>query len=273
MGMNILALAKDQAEKEAVVEYAQKVCTEDDHVILLHIVNVAGDIPTTKNGRVLEVCTEFDLSPYHQKKAENEAWVQNVSELPIIDHAEVIIGHRKAILKDHIEKKDIDLIITATEHSSESLDLIRKTKAGLIKNELNVPVLTFKCDRSKEEIKDIAIVSDFENPEAYDLKALKAIADRSDAKISLYSFSKDMHGEEELKTRMKAFSDTHGLEAPNFMVVAANDKKKTAQDLMMSFPLQLMVVLDIQRTGIKKILQGDLESDILNHTLIPILAY
>jgi len=37
--------------------------------------------------------------------------------------------------------------------------------------------------------------------------------------------------------------------------------------------MELMVLMDIRREGINKILKGDLEKDILNHNLIPILAY
>ena len=57
------------------------------------------------------------------------------------------------------------------------------------------------------------------------------------------------------------------------IIIKSKNKEKSASELLLNYPMQLMVVLDIHRIGLSKILKGNLEKYIMNHNLIPILAY
>lgn len=270
--MNVLAIVRSEEELKSVVDYAGKVTAKGDELHLVNIIHVHGDIPTTREGLVLDDCSEFDLSPYLKEKSEHELWMRSAfdSEIPI--HRKVVVGDREKILTEYVAKNDIDLIITTTEQTTEALDIIRKTKADRLRRQLNLPVLAFKCDRSKEEIRNIAIVSDFSESDEYMMTIPKHIAQMENSIITLYSFCADPSEFGNTEQRMDNFILKHGLQGAEKVMLEAKNKEKSAQDLLMQYPIQLMVIMDFKRTGLKKLLKGDLESDMLNHTLVPILA-
>jgi hypothetical protein len=105
------------------------------------------------------------------------------------------------------------------------------------------------------------------------LSAVRRIQEHNGSTVSLYGFCGDLSGSDEMKERMQNFASHHGLDVTDMVVIEANNKERSAQDLLMRYSIQLMVVLDIQRHGVARVLKGDLETDILNHTLVPILAY
>jgi hypothetical protein len=270
--MKILALVHNATDLDDISDYVTKISSAQDSVCLLNIIPVHGDIPTKMNGQVLDMCTEFDLSMYYNEKRENEAWMKKTT-LTSVCESHSVIGSRLPIITDYVKNHEIDVILTNTEATNELRDFFKKTKAGRIFDEMDVPVLAFKCERINDQVKDIAILSDFNDPAAYNLEIVKNLAQKSAANITLFGFSDSSSAEEMLEQKMETFLESHGLENCKKVILPSNNKAKSTQELLFEYPINLLVLLDINRIGMKKILKGDLASDILNHTLVPILAY
>ncbi|MEY3199552.1 MAG: hypothetical protein RJA13_1510 [Bacteroidota bacterium] len=66
--MKILILAKLDQQDEIVQNFANNVCMEDVEIDLLNIVQIPSEIPLKMNGEVIDVCTEYDLTKYYEKK-------------------------------------------------------------------------------------------------------------------------------------------------------------------------------------------------------------
>lgn len=270
--MKVLALVQNPSDLEDITDYVHKISSTGDQVCLLNIVKVHGDIPTKMNGQVLDMCTEFDLGMYHNERREHEIWMKETTITNICEiHA--VIGNRVAIITDYVKNHDIDLILTSTEASNDLRDIFKKTKAGTIFDEFNVPVLAFKCERIKDKVEEIAILSDFNNPSAYDLEIVKSISNKSSANITLFGFGDSTSAYEMLDQKMDSFIQSHDLGQVKKVILETNNKAQSTQDLLFEYPINLLVLLDINRIGMKIIFKGDLASDILNHTLVPILAY
>lgn len=271
--MRVLLLINAEEELERSVSYATRISAATDEIHCLAIIPVSGDIPTQRNGQVLDVCTEFDLGPMQAEKAEME---QRLALLDMPDSwksSQVLIGNRAGIISDQVASLSPDILLSATELSSQASDLFRHTHASELRKRFELPVMTYKCDRSKEAIHDIALISDYSPAAEIDIHLVRHIAATTGAHVSTYGFVAEEDDIDMMKARMNTFIAQHGLGEASPVVIVAKDKEKGAKDLLMSYPIQLMVLVDLHREGIRSLLKGDLESDILDHTAIPILAY
>ncbi|MBT8195867.1 MAG: hypothetical protein KJO64_05535 [Bacteroidia bacterium] len=272
--MNILALVRTKEDLTTITDYAKKVASDGDSIHILNIVNVSGNIPTKKDtGEIIDGCTEFDVSQYYNERRDNENWLKTADLGNYNSSVQAIVGSRYTILKNQEASLNIDLVITTTTQSSDTQDFFKYTTAGIVHDKLNVPVLALKCDRSKEDINDIAIVSDFTQTDLEDLSVLKHIASKSNASFTLYAFSMDKESDFELNERMDKFVQRQDLKNTKNVIIHTQSKERSASEMLMEYPIQLMVVLDIHRVGFSKIIKGSLEKDIMNRNLIPILAY
>lgn len=271
--MNILALVRNAVDLESVIDYLVRISPDTHAYHILNVINTPGDIPTKQNGEVLDQCTEFDLTPYHLERSRNKQWLEaGLASYPDVKFT-VAVGNQYALLADHIRSGKVDMVLTSTELTDEREDLLSLTKAELLHRELTIPVLAFKCDRSEREINHIAVISDYLNPEQHDLSAFRSILQHTQAELGLYGFYQGDTGESELADRMDSFAAVHGLNKARKVMINASNKEKSVQRLVVEHAIDLLVVLDIQRHGMDRVLRGDLETDILNHTLVPILAY
>lgn len=271
--MNILALVRDSGNLTKVVNYADKILAAGDSLFVLNIINVPGDIPTKPSGEVLDFCTEFDLSPFLNEQKQNEEWLSQVSVPEITVKTESAVGNQYSILKDRIDTNRIELVITSSAQTTEILDLIKKTKAGILHDQYNVPVLAFKEDSRCDGINSIGIVSDFENPSDFDLTVLRKIIQNTGGKCRQFAFCEDMSVTDALQKRMVEFSEYHQLGSLPNEVIKTEDKEYSVQELVKDSEIDMLVILDIHRHGLKRALRGDLESDLLNHTCTLILSY
>jgi hypothetical protein len=270
--MKILALIRNPEELPQVEAYAQRVSGDDDLIHFAHLISVPGEVPTKKNGEVLDDCTEFDLTQYYNEAAMARRWMASGLQLENATHS-VHIGRVEHMAKALVYEHEAHVILTSTEFTSESGDFFKESRGGLLLQNLDIPVLTFKCDRSKEHIETIAIVSDFRDEELMDLHVVKQIRENNGAKVVLHAFCENETEREEMESRMKAFTNEYGMGTTELIITATEDKEQAVADLIMEHRIQLMVVTDIHRKGLKRIIKGSLEKDILNHTLVPILAY
>jgi hypothetical protein len=259
-------------ELEQSMTYTQRMASAEDEVHLLAVVPASGDIPTKKNGQIVDGCTEFDLSPLFADQFKYEKTIDQMGVSKHLAKAEVLIGDRLAIITDKIASFKPELIIMGTELSSDGMDFFSKTKAGLMKETFDVPLLTYKCENCCESLQDIAILSDYEHDEAKDVHLVKEIAQRTKARITLFGFVKEASQREDLLSRMRRFSTRYELGEVSMEVIVSSTKEKSARALLAEKPIQLMVITDINRKGFKSLVKGNLEMDILNHTAIPILA-
>jgi hypothetical protein len=254
------------------ITYTQRMASPEDEVHLLAVVPASGDIPTKKNGQIVDGCTEFDLSPLFADQFKYEKTIDEMGVSDSFAKAEVLIGNRVAIITDKISSFKPDLVIMGTELSTDAKDLFSKTKAGLMKETFDVPLLTYKCENCCETIQDIALLSDFDQVEKKDIHLVKELAKRTGARITLYGFAPDETQTLALLSKMDQFAEKYDLGKVSKEVVLTTSKEKSTQELLMQRPLQLMVITGLNRKGLKSIFKGNLEMDILNHTAIPILA-
>ncbi len=270
--MRILMMINAPGELEQSITYTQRLTTEQDEVHLFAVVPSSGEVPTKKNGQIMDGCTEFDLSHLFADQFSYERTIDAMGGHKIFSKTEVLIGNRVAIITDKIETFKPDLIVMGTELSSDSKDFFSKTRAGLMKETFNVPLLTYKSENCCEAMQDIALLSDYEQEEEKNVPLVKELSKRTGAQITLYGFVQEETRKEILLSKMEHFAEKYALGPVHMEVIVSSTKEKSARALLSDMSIQLMVITDINRKGLKSLVKGNLEMDILNHTAIPILA-
>ena len=141
------------------------------------------------------------------------------------------------------------------------------------RHEGDAPKIPFKGRPTFLEItKDIALLSDYEQEEEKNVPLVKELSKRTGAQITLYGFVQEETQKEILLSKMEHFTEKYALGPVHMEVIVSSTKEKSARALLSDKSIQLMVITDINRKGLKSLVKGNLEMDILNHTAIPILA-
>ena len=272
--MNILLLLKNDDRDQFITDYTEKKLTAlGVKIHLLNTINVSGDIPVQPNGKVLDFCTEFDLSGYLKEAKTNEKYLKTIADERIVERHS-IPGNSMAIIAHYVRENKIDVVIGGAHATSAMEDIFVNTFASRVLEHINVPYLTLKCDQSYSELKRIAIFRDFKNPKRENLKLVQQLAAENNSKVYLVKIktADELLDTEKLLEQMANFSRLNGIEAQCEIVIS--DNKETAiKAFVEEKEIDLIALGHFKEKGLLTFMAGDVKTDIVNHIYSPILIY
>lgn len=273
---NVLLLAKMDEKDEFLLHYAANIFKENDTTLhILNVVTVGGDIPLQMNGEVMENCTEFDLSGYEEEAKEHLKTLEaySVNDLKIERYSKV--GDGMQIIKHFIEEKGIELVLSGAHLSNKMEDIFSVTFASKLMQEVDIPLITLKCDRGNAPVDNIGILWPYDDEEAENLSLVKLLQESFDSKLTLFKIntSSEKHTLEEIIEHMQSFCDNNQLSNCNFQFIEANDEIDATKQMINNYHIDLLALGHIKRSAAGTFFKGELKTDILNHVLIPIYIY
>lgn len=273
---NVLLLAKLDEKDEFLLHYAANIFKEKDTTLhILNVVTVPGDIPLQMNGEVLENCTEFDLSEYQKEASEHLKMLESysVNDLKIETYSKV--GNGLQIIKHCIEDKQIELVLSGAHVSNAIEDIFSATFASRLMQEIDIPLLTLKCDRGNAPVEHIGILWAFEEQAEKNLTLVKTLQERFDSKLTLFKINTASENQTlvEIKEKMQRFCDNNQLKNCNFQFIEADDELDATQQMVNKYNLDFLALGHVKRSVAGTLFKGELKTDILNHLMIPIYIY
>ncbi|MFT5823368.1 MAG: hypothetical protein ACI8ZM_004629 [Crocinitomix sp.] len=272
--MNLLILIKNNGLDQSIVNFTTSLFKIDGVAIyLLNIVPINGEVPTQMNGRVLPVCTEFDLSE-HIKQTELNWNYLNTIEHKTIAKRDAFAGNKIRIIQDYIIQNKIDLIIGGAHKTTAMEDVFVKTFASKAIENTNIPYFTIKCNRDNFTPKKIALIGDFINAETEDLESLKKIAEMHNSQITLTKIwtDSDKRSKEAIEKVMNSYAIQNNLNVTN-QIVKSRDKESGLALLEKDHETDLIVMPRSHKKTFFKLLGHTEQTDIINHIYAPILIY
>lgn len=276
--MNILALHKMGEIDAHVKSFASKLHSGlGGNLLALNVVSVPGEIPLKENGQVLDFCTEFDLSAYHNKAKDNQASIKNA--YINMNNVEVhsLVGNPHRIIRSFASEKDVDLIVSGAHETTVFEDVFTHSFVHELMETSGKPLLSLKCDRSEMVMDKIMIVGEFKRAITEDLDVIKSLISAFDLELLLARINTDKNNasEEDIIREMTSYVSMNKLEAKNveFVVAEAETAFDGVQFLISKHNPCISAFKQHAKNKEYSMLNGQLEANILNHIAAPILIY
>lgn len=255
---------------------AAKVATYlNAEIHFLHVVNLPSHILLNEDGSLFED-GDFDTTIPKQKMKEAQekmpSWIATYAPLA---KTHFLYGHVNEIVLNCTKKLDIDLIIMGTHSVSGAQELFNHTHGEYVAMHSNVPVMTLKCDRSDMEVKSVVIASSFKTEDIPHVEMALALQKALNAKLYLLRVNtpKDFMADGKVLNNMNAFVQKHQLQ--NVELAIYNDEH--VEDGIVHYVakenIDIICIGSWQRTGLNKLINGCVSSDLVNHVYKPILTF
>lgn len=276
--MNILALHKMGEIDAHVNSFASKLHSGlGGNILALNVVSVPGEIPLKENGQVLDFCTEFDLSAYHNKANENQATIKNAYINMNSVEVQSLVGNPHRVIRSFASEKDVDLIVSGAHETTVFEDVFTHSFVHELMETSGKPLLSLKCDRSKMVMDKIMIVGEFKRAIAEDLEVIKSLIGAFDLELLLarINTNKNNASEEDIIREMTSYVSMNNLEAKNveYVVAEAETAFDGVQFLINKHNPCISAFKQHAKNKEYSMLNGQLEANILNHIAAPILIY
>jgi hypothetical protein len=277
--MKILLLAKFEEIDEFLLDFLKKIHKNlPIEVELLHVVNSYPQVPLQKDGRIIDICVDYDLSELEAKKKKgNEKAIQLQDRFSFINLIDVSIGSLDRIIKHKLENSAYDFIVLGAHKTDLFEDLTHESTVSRILEISSLPVLSLKCDQSHNVgIDNIGLFDDYRS--YTDLPKLGKLAKAMDTKIHMFCFVEStLEGQEEMerKRRMTEFAKNNGFENFETHVIQLGDlsDEDAIIKTMTERNLQLIVVNQMQPHKFSWMFNKSLKSNIADHIYAPLLIY
>ncbi|WP_070137795.1 universal stress protein [Crocinitomix algicola] len=272
--MNALVLLKHGNLDHSVVNFVSSLFnTTNTAIHLLNIVSTTGEIPTQMNGEVLKNCTEFDLNHYYKRAEENKVYLQNFKHNSIKAKV-VLIGNRRNIIKNYIDKNNIDIVVSGAHRTTLMEDVFSTTFASDILNHVKQPFLTIKCNRDNFSPKRIALVGEFLQAEKEDIQTLKEIAAAHHSEFVLTKIltPTEKRKHEDILAVMKKYAQLNDLQ-PVFRIIESSDKEAGIKSIQEEHQTDLITIARAHESAFSSFIGGSEINNIVNHIYAPILIY
>ncbi|NOQ70548.1 MAG: hypothetical protein GQ574_01015 [Crocinitomix sp.] len=271
--MRVLILIKHNQLDQSVVNFSSSLFEgTDTQIHLLNIVPTNGEIPLQINGRVLDFCTEFDLSAYI-KQTENNLDYLNSIKHPLVVARNSYAGNKMSILKDYIQTNQIDIIVGGAHKTTVMEDAFVKTYPSRIIANTTLPYLTIKCNRDNFSPERIALIGDFTIPSKENFDVIKTIAKRHESEITLIKIQtpNDKRPDADIKQVMQAFAEMNGLNA-TLKIIKSADKESGVSELHTDGFTDLIVVARRTKATFFSLFNHHTDQEnIVNHIYAPLL--
>ncbi len=158
--MKIAVLLKFDEKDEFLLSFLQqRLLNNTSEIHFVHVDKVSGEVPLQIDGRVLDNCTEFDLSKHYaaveQKKEELNQKLASFPNKKII----VVAGNPIHFITNYIKGNTFDMVYSGS-HVTDWIEAMEHSFATQLVHHTNTPVFTLKCDRTFADFNRIGVVID-----------------------------------------------------------------------------------------------------------------
>lgn len=272
--MNLLILIKNNSLDPSIVNFSSSLFNGTETKIhLLNIVPANGEVPLQMNGRILENCTEFDLSHYEKQAETNLTYLSSIKADLIVERHSYA-GNEISILKDYIKTHQINVIVGGAHKTTARENAFVKTYPSRIIENTELPYLTIKCNRDNFTPERIALIGDFTAPTVENFEVIKALATRHQSEFTLVKFHtpSDKRSEVDIYKMMQAFADANKLTA-NLKIIRSTGKESGVSELHKDGLTDLIVVARTHKSTFFKLFNQGEQANIVNHVYAPIFIY
>jgi nucleotide-binding universal stress UspA family protein len=184
-------------------------------------------------------------------------------------------GHINEEILKQANVLNADLIVLGTQTNTGIKELFNPTHGEYIAMHADIPVLTLKCDRSDMEVKSIVLASSFKVPEIPNAEIVLAFQKAFGAKLYLLRINTpaDFIPDGEAERNMKLFALMNNLENYELCIYNDNDVEDGILHFVAKHNIDIIAIGSKQRTGLNKLINGCVSSDLVNHVYKPILTF
>lgn len=251
------------AKKTGAEIYALSVVTAPSGVLFDHDGNMKTDGAEDLSALVSQ-----------QKEAQSalEKWVLNKPDVKI---AKAKIGHINQNILQYIKEEAVDLVVMGTTGASGLEEWIHGSHAEVIVRNAPVPVLSLKCDRSGDPIKDIVLLSDFRRKKEMDLTSVKILQKVFDANLHLLKVNtlQDFESHHQVESDMKEFTKLQQLGNVKFHVYCDDTIEKGILNFSTDTGMDFIAIGTNQRKGFSRLFKQSISEGLVNHLWQPILTF
>lgn len=257
-------------------ELAHKVAQKTKASIeLLSIVPAPAGAVFDPQGRLLSDEGEDFSEFYTEKVALEEKLEQWTEDKPDIRYTQVRIGHIEEDILSYVKNNQVDLVVMGTKGAHGINEFIHGSHTGQIVRNSPAPVLCLKCDRSGMLIKDILLLSDFEQIEPLDLGILKHLLYAFDANLHLLRVNTPKHfaTTRKVMANMEKFVAVNGLDDAQFHLYSDETVEQGIANFSMENRVDIVAIGTHQRKGFNRLFKHSVSEDIVNHLMQPVLTF
>lgn len=241
----------------------------------LHVINLPSHILLNEDGSLFED-GDFDTSiPKEKLKLAQEKMQNWVNTHNPLATTHFLFGHMNEAVLNHAKKHNIDLIIMGTHAVSGTQELFNHTHGEYIAMHSNCPVITLKCDRSDMQVQSIVIASSFKTEEIPHVEMALAIQKAFNAKLYLLrvNTANDFMADGKVLQNMKAFIENNSLQNVEMAIYNDENVEDGIVHYVAKENIDIICIGSWQRTGLNKLINGCVSSDLVNHVYKPILTF
>jgi len=241
----------------------------------LHVINLPSHILLKEDGSLFED-GDFDTSiPKEKLKLAQEKMPNWLATYAPLAKAHFVFGHVNETVLNHAKKYSIDLIIIGTHAVSGTQELFNHTHGEYLAMHSETPVMTLKCDRSDMEVKSIVIASSFKSPEIPHVEMALALQKALHAKLYLLRINtpKDFMADGKVLHNMKEFVENNQLNNVEMGIYNDEHVEDGIVHYVAKENIDIICIGSFQRTGLNKLINGCVSSDLVNHVYKPILTF
>lgn len=237
---------------------------------VLGIIPSPSSVMLSKEGRVVED-TDFDLS---KEEAQANTFYELLKSKGI-SRFEIVIGKPEMIIKSEAARPEVKAVFQETHGDLGNAFFLNDSFTEALTKIVEVPVLTYKCDRSKQSINKVLIASSFDSVGPKDLNWLNALVSKLGAEMHLLRVNtpKSFHSENEVKARMAEYASNNHILNPVFAVVDAKSVELGIMTYAAENEMDWVAIETKQRTGFSKVFKGCLSADVVSDLMMPVLTF
>ncbi len=241
----------------------------------LHVINLPSHILLNEDGSIFED-GDFDTSiPKEKLKIAQEKMPNWLATYAPLAKTQFLFGTVNDVVLKYAKQNNVDLIIMGTHAVSGAQELFNHTHGEYVAMHSNAPVITLKCDRSDMEVKSIVIASSFASEDIPHVEMALALQKALNAKLYLLRVNtpKDFMADGKVLNHMNAFVSNHQLQDVELAIYNDENIEDGIVHYVAKENIDIICIGSWQRTGLNKLINGCVSSDLVNHIYKPILTF
>ncbi len=255
---------------------ASKIAESNDaQIILLSVVMAPQNTLFDANGNFIED-GESDYTVLKQKQVLLQEQLDKFAEnKKQISKQISVIGNINQAILNCTKNEEIDLIVMGTNGNYSQTLFSHQSHAEFLINHSSIPIITLKCDRSNLNVDKIAFVSDFLEPENYQLDTLKKVQSIFDSTLILLKIltKRQIRPKEEIIKTIENFAEKNELNKYEIHFYEDQSVEHGVSKFCAEKDIDLIALGTHQRSGFSKFFRHSITDDIVNNVFHPILTF
>jgi len=204
---------------------------------------------------------------------------ENFLKLPffksIKTHTKILYYKTLAGIKDESKALNIDLIVMGTKGVSGLTEVIIGSNTEKVVRRCNMPVLVIKESHKDFNIKQLVFPSDFSLTGKKSFQKVIAFCKFFNAKIHLLYVNTIYNFEKTTETLKNINNFIDGFNFSNYTVAIYNDVsvERGILNYSKSIKADIIGIFTSGRTGLSKLFNGSIASEIANHAMLPVVTF